>query len=168
MKKSNKKGFTLIELLIVIAIIALLATLAIISLTTAQRKARDTKRLADLKEVQTTIELFYSDNSSYPSNDKTSFQDDLEDFITIPNPPSDASEYVYAVTGLNDAYVLKGTLEDPDHSGLDADNDDNYTQGVGDALYAGFTWDNTGTETALAADVECDEAVEDGAYCLTD
>ena len=169
MKKSNKKGFTLIELLIVISIIALLATLAIISLTTAQRKARDTKRMADLKEVQTTIELFYSDNSTYPQDDKVSFEANLADFITIPNPPSDASVYVYVVTDTNDAYVLKGTLEDPTHSGLDADDDGIYTLGGGAGEYTGFSWNNVGFEVTLGSgNVECDEATEEGAYCLTD
>ena len=63
----NKKGFTLIELLVVIAIIGLLSTLAVVALGSAREKARDSKRLSDLKQVQTALELYYTDNSGYPT-----------------------------------------------------------------------------------------------------
>ena len=56
----NKKGFTLIELLVVIAIIALLSTIAVVSLGNARQKARDTKRIADIKQMQTALELEYN------------------------------------------------------------------------------------------------------------
>lgn len=63
----NKKGFTLIELLVVIAIIGLLSTLAVVALGSAREKARDSKRLSDLKQVQTALELYYADNTAYPT-----------------------------------------------------------------------------------------------------
>ncbi len=63
----NKKGFTLIELLVVIAIIGLLSTLAVVALGSAREKARDSKRLSDLKQVQTALELHYTDNGDYPT-----------------------------------------------------------------------------------------------------
>ncbi len=62
----NKKGFTLIELLVVIAIIGLLSTLAVVALGSARVKARDAKRLSDLKQVQTALELYYTDKDLYP------------------------------------------------------------------------------------------------------
>ncbi len=62
----NKKGFTLIELLVVIAIIGLLSTLAVVALGNAREKARDSKRLSDVKQIQTALELFFNDNSTYP------------------------------------------------------------------------------------------------------
>src|SRR5574344_1894140 len=63
---SNLQGFTLIELLVVIAIIGILATLAIVSLTTARSSSRDAKRIADLKQLQTALEVYYNDYGSYP------------------------------------------------------------------------------------------------------
>lgn len=66
MKSMNKKGFTLIELLVVIAIIGLLSTLAVVALGSAREKARDSKRLSDLKQVQTALELYYTDQNAYP------------------------------------------------------------------------------------------------------
>jgi len=67
-QKSNKKaGFTLIELLVVIAIIGLLSTLAVVALNSARQKARDAKRVADIKQVQTALELFFNERDGYPS-----------------------------------------------------------------------------------------------------
>lgn len=63
---NKTKGFTLIELLVVIAIIGLLSTLAVISLGNARAKARDSKRISDIKQLQTALELYYNDNSHYP------------------------------------------------------------------------------------------------------
>ncbi|OGY45021.1 MAG: hypothetical protein A3A24_02500 [Candidatus Buchananbacteria bacterium RIFCSPLOWO2_01_FULL_46_12] len=62
----KKKGFTLIELLVVIAIIGLLSTLAVVALNSAREKARDAKRVADVKQVQTALELYFNDASGYP------------------------------------------------------------------------------------------------------
>ena len=65
--KSNKPAFTLIELLVVIAIIGLLTTIAVISLNNARAKARDAKRVADVKQTQTALELFFNDKGRYPT-----------------------------------------------------------------------------------------------------
>lgn len=64
--KMNNKGFTLVELLVVIAIIGLLSTLAVVALGTARLKSRDVKRLADLKQIQTALELYFTDHNAYP------------------------------------------------------------------------------------------------------
>lgn len=65
--KTNKEGFTLIELLVVIAIIGLLSTLSILALNTARARARDAKRISDVKQIQTALEMYYNDNGDYPS-----------------------------------------------------------------------------------------------------
>ncbi|RMD59704.1 type II secretion system protein [Candidatus Parcubacteria bacterium] len=62
----NKKGFTLIELLVVIAIIGLLSTIAVISLNNARAKSRDARRLSDVKQMQTALELYFANNNLYP------------------------------------------------------------------------------------------------------
>ncbi len=64
--KNNKSGFTLIELLVVIAIIGLLSTLSILALNTARARARDAKRISDVKQIQTALEMYYNDTSDYP------------------------------------------------------------------------------------------------------
>lgn len=64
---SMKKAFTLIELLIVIAIIGILATLIFVNVNVARKKARDAKRMADLKNLQTAVELYAQDNPGSPT-----------------------------------------------------------------------------------------------------
>lgn len=63
----QKKGFTLIELLVVVAIIGLLSTLSIVALNTARAKARDARRVSDVKQIQTALELHYNDKGDYPA-----------------------------------------------------------------------------------------------------
>ncbi len=65
----TRRGFTLIELLVVIAIIGLLSTLAVVALNSARQKARDSKRVADMKQLQTALEIYFNDKSAYPTGD---------------------------------------------------------------------------------------------------
>ena len=65
-KVLSSKGFTLVELLVVISIIALLSTIAAVSLGSARTKARDTSRIATMKQLSTALEQFYSDKGGYP------------------------------------------------------------------------------------------------------
>ncbi|HNW55668.1 MAG TPA: prepilin-type N-terminal cleavage/methylation domain-containing protein [bacterium] len=62
-----KKGFTLIELLVVIAIIAMLSSLSVIALNSARAKSRDARRLSDIKQIKTALEMYYDQNLRYPS-----------------------------------------------------------------------------------------------------
>lgn len=67
-KQFNNKGFTLIELLVVIAIIALLSSVALIGFMSARQKSRDAKRLGDITQMNTALELYFSTNKGYPSS----------------------------------------------------------------------------------------------------
>lgn len=63
-----KKGFTLIELLVVIAIIALLSTLSVVALNSARVKSRDARRLSDIKQIRTALEMYFDENNFYPTS----------------------------------------------------------------------------------------------------
>ncbi len=63
----KRNAFTLVELLVVIAIIGLLATVAVIALGSARAKARDSKRVADVRNIQSALEQYFSDAGSYPA-----------------------------------------------------------------------------------------------------
>ncbi len=61
------RGFTLIELLVVIAIIGLLSSVVLASLNRVRQKARDAQRVSNLTQIRTALELYYTDNNSYPN-----------------------------------------------------------------------------------------------------
>jgi len=67
LRNKNKAGFTLIELLVVIAIIGLLASVVLLALNSARQKSRDAKRLADVRQLASALELFYNDANGYPT-----------------------------------------------------------------------------------------------------
>lgn len=67
MFKKNK-AFTLIELLVVIAIIGILTTIAIVALQSSRADSRDAKRLADVRQIQKALEMYFLENGSYPAS----------------------------------------------------------------------------------------------------
>lgn len=119
-KKHKAKGFTLIELLVVIAIIGILAAVVLVSLNSARQKSRDARRVADIRQVQTAFELFYNDNSRYPtattgaptSTDGTpAFSTYLTSWPVAPIPNDGSctpaqNTYTYAQTGGGTGYTV--------------------------------------------------------------
>lgn len=57
-KPSN--AFTLLEMLIVLGIIAIIISVASVSYSTAQKKSRDARRKSDLRQIQSSMEQYYS------------------------------------------------------------------------------------------------------------
>ena len=113
-KRKGQKGFTLIELLVVIAIIGILATVVLVSLNTARSKARDVRRISDLHQVALASEMYYDDNSAYPSA-ATWAAVSFGDFLTVkPDDPLNSGSNVYSwVNNTSDTqkFVMCGYLE---------------------------------------------------------
>jgi prepilin-type N-terminal cleavage/methylation domain-containing protein len=61
----NAKGFTLIELLIVVVIIGILAAIAIPKFANTKAKAYVASEKADLRNLVTAQEAYFSDNVTY-------------------------------------------------------------------------------------------------------
>jgi len=62
----RQSGFTLIELLVVIAIIGILSTIVLATLEEARVRGRDARRLSDVQQLRTALELYYDNNGQYP------------------------------------------------------------------------------------------------------
>lgn len=60
------RGFTLIELLVVIAIIGMLASIILSSLAQSRAKARDARRLEEMKSLQQSVELYIAKYGTVP------------------------------------------------------------------------------------------------------
>jgi prepilin-type N-terminal cleavage/methylation domain-containing protein len=123
MFRRSARGFTLIELLVVIAIIGILSSVVLASLNTARQKSRDARRIADIKQLQLALELYFDSKATYPSSTAQL----APTYISIlPKDPSDGSAYLYAALGSGatcSAYHLGANLEQTGHTVLGADAD---------------------------------------------
>ena len=109
----EQKGFTLIEMLVVVAIVGLLSSVVVIGLSGARAKARDARRVADIREIQNDLEIDYDNVTGYPAAVNGH----------PPGEPKDPQDkhYIYEVTGDGFSYKLG--------IGLETDENDNSDEG---------------------------------------
>ena len=127
MKK--EKGFTLIEILIVITIIGLLASVVLVGLSSFRSRGRDARRIADIRLVQNSLELYYVKSNNYPAvNNWDSLRTALIGagigVTAVPNDPLDPSQtYYYGYSDDTQGYVMGATLENENDPALKDDVD---------------------------------------------
>ncbi len=127
-----KKGFTLVEMVVVIAILAILVTGVIVLLDPLSqlKKGRDGQRKSDLRQIQSALEMYRSDQGGYitgsaVANCSSSIMS--PDCVTstylktVPNDPS-AGSYFYYGSATN--YCLRACLENTNDSQKDATNNE--------------------------------------------
>ena len=126
----NKKGFTLIELLVVVAIIGILTSVVLASLNTARVKARDAKKIASFRQIQSALEMYYSTNGNYPIllayinpssgnvNWLTGFATALQPYLSsVPNDAVGVG-YLYSSTNGGQKYGLALSFEGSNYDTL--------------------------------------------------
>ncbi len=122
----KREGFTLIEMFVVIAVIGILAGIVLQGTSGFQSKARDKRRIGDLKNTQNYLELYYNKcghypgaadciNASNPSNWSELVSALGGSGITnakIPTDPVPSKNYYYSVNSTDRLeYILGATLE---------------------------------------------------------
>jgi len=132
--KMNKKqnGFTLLEILVVIALLGILATIIMGSYLASLKKARDSRRKQDLEQISRALELYYSQNNSYPEDIDVDFGGPLENpnggdyyMKMLPQDPSGAT------SGYNYDYISNDGQEYQLYSCLENDQDPDYSSYTG-------------------------------------
>ena len=73
-RAQDEKGFTLIELLVVILIIGILAAIALPAFLGQRARAQDTEAKSAVRQAQTAMETYYTDNQTYVGADKAALQ----------------------------------------------------------------------------------------------
>lgn len=144
----NNKAFSLIELMVTVVIIGILASMITINLTSARAKGRDAKRQADLEAVGAALEIYYSQNKTYPFADTM-----VQDWATLKNvlyptyistwpvdPKNEegvfptAYSYYYKVNATGSMFALDAKLEGKQsncqNAGYDSSTDNFYVTGL--------------------------------------
>jgi len=121
----EKGGFTLFELLVSISIIGILTALASVAFSGAQKKARDSRRMQDVKLVQTAAEQYYSQNNyQYPDDETTPWMGGTQEILSVfPVDPKDnpVDGYVYNYTRLTpDTFCMCAFVENSANANSDS------------------------------------------------
>jgi len=96
------------ELLVVIAVIGILSSIVLSSMSSTRERAKDGRRISDVKQIQLALELYYDVNSTYPSSIYTGTP--LATFLKVSKDP-DGANYVYTQLSSGQDYKLTATLQ---------------------------------------------------------
>ena len=115
-----------------------LTTATLFGLEDSRRKARDARRIADTKQIQLALKLYFDDAGGYPADLAKLAPKYIPE---LPTDPESGTPYLYAYRaggGKIVGYHLGANLEDAKNSALKFDSDCNSLTGTGCNSRAGF------------------------------
>lgn len=120
-RQKDLRGFTLVELLVAVGIIGVLASVSMVSVNSIRVKARDSKRISDIKQVQNALEAYYSNNGQYPAEARIGVNTGLgsADYDTLCNSAAGfvADTTDVSCSGANGALYMARVNENPGPGG---------------------------------------------------
>lgn len=167
----TQRGFTLIEVLVVVTIIGILASITLLGLGPARRSAQDARRIADLRNVQSALEVYFNQVGNYPVQSAKNTVDlaqtaytnmlgalQLRNIIPSANQPNDTPAdvrgYGYESNADGSRYILAAILDGSRPTGFIEPN------------YAGFQINAAGTGYCTTAGVQA-EVANSAYYCVS-
>jgi prepilin-type N-terminal cleavage/methylation domain-containing protein len=99
MSKQYSKSFTLIELLVVLALIAILSTVLILIIKPGQifSRARDTKRINDLKNIEKIMDTLYATDQTF---NELNYASSNVVYISLPDNNTNCSNWLSQLPSL--------------------------------------------------------------------
>lgn len=73
--RNSQRGFTLVDLLVIVSVIGLLLSLMLTSVNVLRARGYDTTRKAEMRQLQTALELYHNDHGEYPTTHNVWFGD---------------------------------------------------------------------------------------------
>lgn len=132
--KHNDAGFTIVELLVVLGIIALIAALVGPQAIKWFSKAKTDQATAQMRNVESAVELYYLDNGQYPTSEQN-----LDALLKAPDDQNTwngpylrresgivdpwGRKYLYEFPGKISTYDLKSLGRDGREGGTGEDGD---------------------------------------------
>ena len=103
---NKSSSFTLIELIVVLAIISILVTILIATIKPTEifKKSRDSKRIADLKNIEKTIDLLYS---TYPNFNELNYASTNIVYISLKDTSATCANWINDLSSLPSGYEYR-------------------------------------------------------------
>ena len=110
LSEHESKGFTLIEILVVTTIIVLMTATAVVTYSVFLKQSRDAKRKTDISQISAALEMYRSNNDTYPTTGLSQLTAPTIYIQSIPTDPKNPT-YTYYYSGTVSNYTLGAYLE---------------------------------------------------------
>jgi len=118
----KRNGFTLVELIVVISVIAVITVVGTVSYGVTNRRARDSRRMADVEKIRIALEMNRQIGAIYPIEANNSASALVPNYMSaLPTDPKSGNNYSYnQLTSYT--YEIGASMEDTGSTNVAAFN----------------------------------------------